>query len=473
MSVSSPPLSAAPLASTARDLYRAVWRWHFYAGVFVIPFLIILSLSGLMILFGPALEQAQHKDLYTVAASTQQALSASRQLEAVKAAYPKAELQKFRPNASPTESAQVALSQDGRDLTAFVNPYTGTVLGDRDNAQKLETLGSNIHGTLLLQDVGDRILEIAAGWAIVLLITGLYMWWPRKTKSQGDQQASFTLRRGVKGRSFWRDLHSITGFWIGGAMLFFLISGMAWTGIWGGKIVQAWNTFPAQMSNDVPKSVNTTASLNRPGEKTVPWNLEQSKLPQSGSAAGTVGIPAGEAVTLDNVVKYVRTGGASHAFWVALPQGKDGVWTASASTMSRDDTDARRDFTLHIDQYSGRVLAQIGWQQYSLGAKGMAAGIALHQGNYGWWNVLGNTLFCLGIITLCVSGTAMWWIRRPKGAFRLAPPPMPAMNLWKGAVAVLVVLGVAFPLVGMSLLTVLLLDFLIIRRIPALRSALG
>mgnify|MGYP003608572640 CR=1 FL=1 len=33
------------------------WRWHFYAGLFVIPFMILLSLTGIVYLFKPQLDQ--------------------------------------------------------------------------------------------------------------------------------------------------------------------------------------------------------------------------------------------------------------------------------------------------------------------------------------------------------------------------------------------------------------------------------
>ena len=32
------------MADTAT--YRTIWRWHFYAGLFVLPFILLLSLSG-------------------------------------------------------------------------------------------------------------------------------------------------------------------------------------------------------------------------------------------------------------------------------------------------------------------------------------------------------------------------------------------------------------------------------------------
>ena len=40
-----------------RRLYRAVWRWHFYAGVFCIPFVLWLACTGAIYLFKPQIER--------------------------------------------------------------------------------------------------------------------------------------------------------------------------------------------------------------------------------------------------------------------------------------------------------------------------------------------------------------------------------------------------------------------------------
>ena len=37
--------------------YRTVWRWHFYAGLFCIPFVLWLSLTGTIYLFKPQVEK--------------------------------------------------------------------------------------------------------------------------------------------------------------------------------------------------------------------------------------------------------------------------------------------------------------------------------------------------------------------------------------------------------------------------------
>ena len=43
--------------------YQRIWRWHFYAGLFVAPFLILLSLTGILYLYKPQLDNLLYSDL--------------------------------------------------------------------------------------------------------------------------------------------------------------------------------------------------------------------------------------------------------------------------------------------------------------------------------------------------------------------------------------------------------------------------
>ena len=43
--------------------YQRIWRWHFYAGLFVAPFLILLSLTGIVYLFKPQLDNLMYPEL--------------------------------------------------------------------------------------------------------------------------------------------------------------------------------------------------------------------------------------------------------------------------------------------------------------------------------------------------------------------------------------------------------------------------
>ena len=42
--------------------YHAIWRWHFYAGLFVLPFILILSVSGAIYLFKPQIDRWEERD---------------------------------------------------------------------------------------------------------------------------------------------------------------------------------------------------------------------------------------------------------------------------------------------------------------------------------------------------------------------------------------------------------------------------
>ena len=67
--------------------YRAVWRWHFYAGLFCIPFVFILALSGAVYLFKAEIEAwgERRYDSLTPAAND---LPPSAQVAAALAAFP-------------------------------------------------------------------------------------------------------------------------------------------------------------------------------------------------------------------------------------------------------------------------------------------------------------------------------------------------------------------------------------------------
>jgi uncharacterized iron-regulated membrane protein len=62
-----------------------------------------------------------------------------------------------------------------------------------------------------------------------------------------------------------------------------------------------------------------------------------------------------------------------------------------------------------------------------------------------------------------VSASVMWWKRRPKGT--LGVPPLPTdKGVFRGLIAILVVGGVIFPLVGVSLIVMLVLDWTFARK---------
>ncbi|HAR53069.1 MAG TPA: PepSY domain-containing protein, partial [Roseovarius nubinhibens] len=165
---------------------------------------------------------------------------------------------------------------------------------------------------------------------------------------------------------------------------------------------------------------------------------------------------------LDRIDRFARNIGFTGRYQLNLPQGETGVWTLSRDSMSTDSLNPTSDRITHIDRYSGNILADIRYADYSLMGKAMAVGIALHMGTLGLWSVLANTLVCLSVIFLCISGVILWWKRRPAGRWPLAAPPPPEqMPHWPAATAIVLALGLAFPMAGITIAAVLLWDALL------------
>ncbi|CAM2929662.1 PepSY-associated TM helix domain-containing protein [Vibrio diazotrophicus] len=471
---STPPQPQA--TSRAKSLYFMTWRWHFYAGLFVIPFILILSLTGLVMLFDDEIEQARYHDLLIVTPQHHE-LAVSAQVTAVQQRYPDYVVTQFIPSQADDLANKVSVrTPDGINLFAMVDPYSGQVLGTIDRSESWYSLANEIHATLLMGDLGDYLIEVAASLGLLLLVTGLYLWWPRDNASK----AGFLKLRMTQGtRLFMRDLHANLGGVLSIVLLFFLISGLSWTGIWGKTLVQAWNAFPTYYTwGEKPQSTLTHASLNHGAEEEMPWNLEQAPMPESTAAhdhsAMNMEMPemAHGSINVDKIVAKAEQLGFTQ-YRVYFPNGEKGVYTVAANTMAGDITDPRNDRTSHFDQYTGNLLVDVTWADYTLYAKAMAAGVSLHQGDLSRLNKGLNVFFCLAFIAIALTGIVMWWIRRPSGSAALGVPPRFATSgIWKTGLVTLILLAVLFPLGGITIVITLILDWLLFSRVEKLRLAL-
>jgi uncharacterized iron-regulated membrane protein len=450
---------ALPASDASRTyLYRAVWRWHFYAGLVVAPFLTVLALSGLIMLYGNSIETFLGKKYHVVPGGT---ATLEAQASAAVAAVPGGKLKLVVKPAEPDRATVAIVTANGADHDVSVDPNGAQVINQIVKDDTWFYWANNIHGKLMIGDIGDRIMEITAGLGIVLVLSGLYLWWPRGRRSF---LSVISIDVSSRGRPLWKQLHATTGFWFSLILLGFLISGLAWTGVWGRQIVQAWSTFPAAKWDNVPLSDKTHAAMNHGAMKEVPWALEQTPMPASGSQAGATGLPHGVPVNLDTVATFARTIGFEGQYRIVVPADAAGVYTVSADSMDGDTTNPMGDHTVHIDRYTGKILADVKFADYSLGGKAMAVGVALHQGNVGLWNTLLNLVFCLGILVMTASGIVMWWKRRPAGA--LGAPRYPRQfrpTVVVAAIAAAVCL--AFPLTGIAIIFFAAIDFFLPRRV--------
>jgi len=149
-------------------LFRAVWRWHFFASFVVVPVLLVLAVTGLIYLFRFQLEPLLHPDLMKAEPSATQQLAQpySAQLAAVRSAYPDAtvvSLAEPREEGRSTVFSVVMPDGEGRDV--FVDPFAVEVLGSMDPDTTLSGTAVRLHADLMAGRVGDAVMELGACWA--------------------------------------------------------------------------------------------------------------------------------------------------------------------------------------------------------------------------------------------------------------------------------------------------------------------
>jgi uncharacterized iron-regulated membrane protein len=461
------------MAFQSEHIYQAVWRWHFYAGLFVMPFLLILSLSGLLMLLAKPIEPLLHQALLEVVPQ-EQTLPASSLLSKVREQYPHYSVKLYIPPRENTESAQFSLqassggAHGGHNMPStnvYMDPYKGDILGTLDPSQSFYSWIKNLHSSLFMGDLGDSLIEIAAGLAVLMIFSGIYLAWPK------DDWSNLIPRLSLLTRENWRRWHRSIGMLIAIPLVFFLISGLAWTNIWGGKLVQPWNSLPGAFVK-APQETETLESMeletmkhesmNQEGIHHVPWAMEQTPMPKSAGVTGEFGI---------DKVNLVAAEQGFHHYRVHFPKDKNGVWTISAPTRAGDITAPQSERTLHLDRATGEALAEYKFADYPAMGMAMAAFIPLHQGDLGLWNWWLNVLIVIMVLMMIASGLILWWKRRPKNQANLgAPKAKPKLS--KMVMIAMLLIALCFPLSALALLTIIIIDTVIISRVKSLQTVI-
>lgn len=433
------------------ELYRRVWRWHFYAGLVCLPVLVLMAATGALYLFRNEIEDLVYRDLRTVDASRGPSLDPSVLIARAEQAAPGRAV-RFTAPSVPGRSAEVGVRTSDGMVAVHLDPADGRVLGTLADRARLMDVVKRLHSLAIAGPIANHGVEIVAGWAIVLVVSGVFLWWPR-----GRTGGVVTVRGSPSRRTWWRDVHAVTGVVAAVAILFLAVTGMPWSAFWG----QQFGRLTEAAGIGMPKyRWGATPQSTRPDPEGAPWTVAQAPFPASDPHAGHDGAMRGEAtaramddIGIDRAVRVFAELGIPTGTPVRLPEGPRGVYTAV-----RFPDDVTQERVVHLDRYSGRVLADARYADYGIAGKATEWGIGLHTGRqFGLSNQLVMLAGCLAIVMLAVSAVVMWWKRRPSGRLA-APPRVDGDRVARGAVAVAVILGLVYPLLGASMIAVLVID---------------
>lgn len=440
-----------------RGLRPMLLRLHFYAGVFVGPFILIAAVTGLLYAVIPQIDSAVHRHELRVDQVGDQRLPLADQLSAARAAHPEGTVEAIRPPNAPDETTQVRLAVDDVPpdyaRTVFVDPYTGEVRG------ALTTYGQwmpvrawfdELHRNLHLGVVGRNYSELAASWLWVISLAGLALWYLHRRDTRKLRRIAVP-DRGKKDRRRTMSWHGAVGVWIVVALL-----GLSVTGI-------TWSRYGGETVNLVQQRLDTAAPT-----------VDTTLLPNGGVTGGghhhggSAEISGGQ-VSLHGADTALRTAldaGLSGPMWMTPPTATGQGWEVSEN---KRDWPTRHD-AISVDPATGAITDRVDFAQWPFLAKLTDWAIDAHMGVlFGLPNQILLALTAIGLITIVVRGYVMWWQRRPTrgSTWAVGRPPLRATvrNLHPAALTLLIVgavaVGWALPLFGASLAAFVIVDLVV------------
>ena len=166
--------------------------------------------------------------------------------------------------ADPFDPLVVAFD-DGRSV--HVDRYTGDELGDGDTrTRRLLRAVLSWHRWLAFEGdtrpVGRGFIAYANLGFLGLVVSGLYLWWPR-TRAPDAFRRGLWFRRGLTGRARDLNWHSVVGLWLAVPLLVIGASGAMVSFQWAGDLVY-------RIAGDVSPSRTGSARTSVPSDPALP-----------------------------------------------------------------------------------------------------------------------------------------------------------------------------------------------------------
>lgn len=408
-------MSAAAGIATApvRDLRRRAWRWHFLAAFLVIPFVLWQSVTGTVYLWSNSWVDLRHPELRFVAPAADRA-PLDAQLSSARIAQPDARIASVTVSADPRRSTMVTMAGSGDlPIAAFVDPYSGNALGSLGGVDWPNGWSRKLHGGWPLGAAGSWLLELGACWTILMVLTGVYLWWPRD--GRGLRALVPRLRNGRW--MFWRDLHACVAVWFSLLIVLFLFTALPWTTFWGTQVLQPLQRMAGQ---GTPVAAGFAPVFAGSGES-----------------------PRGS--SLQAMLEQARARGMHGDLLFQMVEGPPG----SAVSVRNLTPRASQATYLLLDRADASVVGHADWNDFPIVARTVATGVSIHEGGFlggiGPWL---NTLFAAALVWMSVTGFMAWWRRKPVDAMGVPPRAARPWPLWMKLSSLL--LFVALPLLALS-----------------------
>ena len=409
------------------SLFRAMWRWHFWSSLLITPVFLIACVTGMLLVFEHEIADWLDRDMTRVEVTAGK-LEIPESLRSAHVSmlsgFPGYRIQFINVSDEVTDAWHgilMPLEGEGPKFDVYFDPFADTLLGHRDRTRGFFPVMLRLHRNLFSGTPGRVIVETATCWGIVSVLTGVYLWWPRKRERLwGVWLPRF---RGST-RVLLRDWHTVPGLPFTPFALLLLVSGLLFSPVWGTAYL---------VGNAVTEGL-PDFYLSPPQNKT---SLGEG---ESGVDAGAV---------FERAQQYFDFAESGFSMEVPDPTTSN-AWQVASIPASPFEPRAMA----FVDGSDAEVLLHVGGADLPLRTHLTLLFYPVHVGTlFGaptqWLAFVTSLILSISTIT----GVWMWLRRKPSGSWG-APRSLPDRVHPRWLVGLMITLGVVFPTVGASMLLI-------------------
>jgi uncharacterized iron-regulated membrane protein len=196
-------------------------KLHLWLGLTSGIVVFIVSITGCLFVFEKEIRAfTQKEQRFVKPVPNTPFVSVDQIANTISAAYPATPIKQIKTFSQPNRAWQVHLEK--KETIVAVNPYTGAIINEYSKNDWLNVV-EKIHTSLLLGEPGKWIIRVNVLIFLVLLVTGIVLWWPA---NKARRKQSFKVKWDASGKRVNYDFHNVFGFYSSVILLLIVLTGI-------------------------------------------------------------------------------------------------------------------------------------------------------------------------------------------------------------------------------------------------------
>lgn len=370
-------------------LKKIFGKLHLWLGLASGLVVLVVAATGCLLVFEDELDEWANHDFYFVSVPHHVQRLPLDSLVSSAAAYNSSlKISRIYIETKADDRSVVFWAKKGKKQTWWiaVDPYTGKVIRAIDNNKRFFGVVLNLHRTLCMNETGKAITGASCLIFVIMIITGLVLWWPKRWKV-------LKQRTRIQWSSRWKrlnwDLHAVGGFYVHLVLFAIALTGLTWAYPWFNNAIFVLADGKPVKKNEAP--ANTVKQPIQAGFYESIYQQTNNKLPYKG-----------------------RIG-------MIMPEKEN--LSVTVNKMNRDASVNNITDVLYFEKGTGHLLKENLFKNSSTGNKVRRMVYPIHTGKlYGWPTQLIALIAALVAFSLPITGLFIYLGRKKKKTGKAVKP---------------------------------------------------